>query len=95
MRPGAVSATALSSLRFGPNAFQKVRFPVHPLIITTGHEQPLVGAWPAAASYPKRVSNALSSNSTNSALVAGELAGGSMNPQHLKRFCRNKPSLVT
>ena len=30
MRPGDVSATALSGLRFGPNAFQKVHFPVHP-----------------------------------------------------------------
>jgi hypothetical protein len=49
-----------------------------------GHKQPLVGAWLASASCPKRVSNVLSSNSTNSAWTAGELAGGSMNPQHLK-----------
>ena len=33
---------------------------------------------------PKRVSNVLSSNSINSAWAAGELAGGLMNPQHLK-----------
>ena len=49
-----------------------------------GHEQPLVGAWLAAASCPKRVSNVLSSNSTNSAWTAGELPSGLMNPQHLK-----------
>jgi hypothetical protein len=37
-----------------------------------------------AAPDPKRVSNVLSSNLTNSAWAAGELAGGLLNPQHLK-----------
>jgi hypothetical protein len=49
-----------------------------------GAVRPLLGRKRNGTFDPKRVSNVLSSNSTNSTWAAGELAGGLMNPQHLK-----------